>query len=119
ESIKWTILGVLRTSDDGTRLAKLRSLDPPADDAALLALTGCAWLSKNPTKAQALLRQALDNEFARPTGDDVNIDFIANILVDLLSDAKKYDDAADIYRREFARGGPKDIHGVPSALLNL
>jgi tetratricopeptide (TPR) repeat protein len=119
ESVRWTIENSLRTTDDGSHLAVLRLIQPPPDDAPMLALCGMAWMAANPDRARPLLEQAVKVGLASPADDDGEIDFLIGRLVDLDVYAHQYDAAADLLRKELKANPPTDNQNVPLPLLNL
>jgi tetratricopeptide (TPR) repeat protein len=118
-SVRWSIFHELRTHDDGIHLIKLRRTDPAADDPALAALYGVAWLSADSPKAAPLLRQAIDEEYKNPSDNAGELDFVVNSLVDLEEYARHFDVAANLLRAELKRDPPLDKQMVPLPLIRL
>ncbi len=116
-AVQWTIVTCLREQDD---LARCRAVQPPAGDSRMLAICGYAQLLAT-TYRQAIddLRACANLEFADPTDDDGEFDFVIRFLADLACQQKQYDEAADWRRKELRRGSAPDQMGVPTALLEL
>jgi len=117
--VRWSIVHVLRTTDDGSHLAKLRLTNPPPGDAPLTALCGLAWLAADSPRAEPLLAQAVRLAYKNPTPDDGELDFVVGLLVDLETADKKYDDAAKVLREELKHTTPTDSLNVPVPLARL
>jgi tetratricopeptide (TPR) repeat protein len=119
DAVRWTAVHELRTADFQPRLAKLRLVDPPPDDAPLTALCGLAWLACDSSKAEPLLSQAVQGAFNRPSDDDGELDLIIGSLVDLEESDRHYDVAASLLRTELTRSPPVDKQNVPLPLPRL
>jgi tetratricopeptide (TPR) repeat protein len=117
--VRWTIVARLREMDQGPQLQPYRDLTPPADDPAMLALCGYALEDTDFKKSLADFQAAADLEFASPSDDDGEMGRIVGILVDDAVQQKQYDRAADLRRKELARGSQPDESNVPTALLEL
>jgi tetratricopeptide (TPR) repeat protein len=119
ESVRWQIEMALRTTDDGSHLAKLRQIQPRPDDAPMSALCGMAWMAADPTRAKPLLEQAVKAGLASSADDGGELDFIVDRLVDLDTYQKQYDAAADLLRRELKANPATDAQDIPLPLLSL
>ncbi|MGA2231062.1 MAG: hypothetical protein ABSH22_09200, partial [Tepidisphaeraceae bacterium] len=119
-SVRWQIFHDLRTvPDDTAKLSKFRRTDPPADDPALAALYGMAWMETGAKQWEALFGQAVATEMKSPSDDKGEVDFLVNTLVDADEADQHYDDAAQLLRREIKRGAPVDRQSVPLPLSRL
>ena len=119
DEVRWAVVHELRTADDGPRLAKLRKTDAPRNDPPLAALYGAAWLAADPVKAQPLLEQAVEGEFRNPSADGGEVDFIVSSLARLYVVDQRYDAAADLDRRAWARDAAAGGTDAPPPLLDL
>lgn len=118
-AVRWTIVTCFREHDRGPQLVGFRALIPPRDDPQMLALCGYAQLSADPATATKYLNRCAILEFANPTDDDGEFDFVIRMLADEACARGEYAQAADLRRKEFARGSPQDAAGVSTALLEL
>jgi tetratricopeptide (TPR) repeat protein len=118
-SVRWTIFHELRTNMDSGPLAKLRRNEVPDDDPAMKALYGLAWLEVDASRAKPLLTEAVEDEFADPSDDGGEVDFVISCLLGMDVGAGQLDTAADLLRRELDRGAPTDRQKVPLPLLTL
>jgi tetratricopeptide (TPR) repeat protein len=117
--VRWTIVGIFRRSDDLTLLNRFSTVDPPQDDAPMLALCAYACLDSNPDQARKYLNRCADLEFSSPS-DDNEFDYVVQMLCDFAVQDKQYAAAADLRRKQYARGSPVDEDdGTPTALLEL
>jgi len=117
-AVRWTIVSRLRGLDQGPQLAHLRTVEPP-NDPPMLALCGYARLAVDPSDAQRLLQRCADLEFARPSDDEGEFDFVVGTLAELACRQKQYDAAAQLRRRQYARGSHSDEADISIALLEL
>lgn len=118
-AVRWTIVTCFRQRDRGPQLTGFRALVPAADDPQMLALCGYAQLSVDLPTAIKYLKRCADLEFANPTDDDGEFDFVVRVLADDACGRGQFAEAADYRRKEFARGSPADEAGVSTALLEL
>jgi hypothetical protein len=116
--VRWTIVGFLRRLNNDTLLARYRTVEPPQDDPPMLALCAYARLDANPAQARQFLNRCADLEFSAPS-DDGEFDNVIQVLCDFAVQDKAYAAAADLRRKQYARGSPDDGEGIPSALLEL
>ena len=117
-AVRWTIVARLREMDEGPQLARLRTIQP-SDDSPMLALCGYARLAVDPWDAQRLLQRCADLEFATPSDDDGEFDDVVTTLTQLACRQKQFELAAQLRRKQFARGSQSDEAGVSIALLEL
>jgi tetratricopeptide (TPR) repeat protein len=115
-AVQWTIVSWLRQVGN---LDGLRNVQAPADNSRLLALCGYARLLSDPPAAAEYLRQCAELEFADPADDGGEFDMVVHLLADYDCDHHQYDQAAQLRRRELARGSPSDQAGVQVALIEL
>ncbi len=118
-AVRWTIIGCLRERDRGPELAPFRNIKPDPGDAPMLALCGDALLYIDRNAAENDLRRCAELEFALPTDDDREFDQVISTLCDLACGRQDYDAAADLRRKQLARGCPPDEMNVPIALVEL
>jgi tetratricopeptide (TPR) repeat protein len=118
-SVRWFLVGAFRESNNDKLLAYFRTIDPAADDAPMLTLCGNAWLDMDAPKAQKMLQQAANLEFAKPSDDSGQVDELVRTLAELDILQKNPDGAADLWRKEYTRGSEIDATGVPTALTEL
>ena len=117
-AVRWTIDSRLREMDEGPQLARFRTIQP-ADDPPLLALCGYARLAVDPPGAQRLLQRCAELEFASASDDDGEFDYVVTTLTQLACRQKQFELAAQLRRKQFARGSQSDEAGVSIALLEL
>jgi tetratricopeptide (TPR) repeat protein len=118
-AVRWFLVLVFRQSNDDKIMAHFRTVEPAADDAPMLALCGNAWLDNDVPKAQKMLQQAADLEFAKPSDDSGEVDQLVRMLADLDIMQKNLNGAADLWRKEYTRGSVVDVAGIPTALMEL
>ena len=115
-AVQWTIVSCLRQIGN---LDPFRAAQPNANNSRLLALCGYARMTSDPPGAIEYLRQCAELEFADPVDDGGEFDFVINVLCDSACDQKNYLEAANLRRREVARGSITDDSGIPKALAGL
>jgi tetratricopeptide (TPR) repeat protein len=115
-AVQWTVVASLREQDD---LDRCRAVQPIADNSRVLALCGYAQLLADVPTGINDLRECARLEFANPTDDDGEFDFVIRFLADEACLRRQFDEAADWRRKELARGSEPDQSGVPTALLEL
>jgi tetratricopeptide (TPR) repeat protein len=117
--VRWTIAARIRDSDPAGTLQRFRDMTPPPDDPPILALCGYANLEFNPDQARKYLLACADLEMAKPSDDDGEFEYVVRSLCDLDCTQQRYAEAAQLRRRQYARGGAVDEEGVPISLLEL
>lgn len=117
--VRWTIAARMRDSDPAGMLQQFRDIIPSPDDPPMLALCGYANLDIDPEKARKYLLACADLEFAKPSDDDGEFETVMLSLCDLDCAQNRYDEAAQLRRKQYARGGAVDEQGVPQSLLEL
>jgi tetratricopeptide (TPR) repeat protein len=116
-AVQWTIVECLR--EQGS-LDGFQSITPAPDDSRQLAVCGYARLSSDVAGAMDYLSQCAELEFAEPTDDDGEFDFVIRFLADAECQQKRYDEAADWRRKEIQRGSTvEQSSGIPQAMLEL
>ena len=115
-AVQWSIVKCLREQG---HLDAFQAVQPPADDSRLLALCGYARLSGDLPAALDELRQSAELEFANPTDDEGEFDFVIRFLAGADVQRKRFDRAADWRRKEFARGSGLEQAGISAPLLEL
>jgi tetratricopeptide (TPR) repeat protein len=115
-AVQWMIVSCLRQLGN---LDPFRAAQPDANNSRLLALCGYARVTFDPPGAIEYLRQCAELEFADPVDDGGEFDFVINLLCDSACDQKNYREAANLRRRELARGSAADDSGIPKALAGL
>jgi tetratricopeptide (TPR) repeat protein len=118
-AVRWTIVSRLRGLDQGPQLAHLRTVQPPQNDPPMLALCGYARLAVDPSGARRFLQRCADLEFAAPSDDDSEFDFVVTTLAELACRQKQFNAAAQLRRRQYARGSQTDEADISIALLEL
>jgi tetratricopeptide (TPR) repeat protein len=116
--VRWTIVSRLREMDQGPQLARFRMVEP-WDDPPMLALCGYARSQVDPPGARRLLQRCADLEFANPSDDDGEFDVVVEALSQLACQQQQFDLAAQLRRKQFARGSQSDESGISIALLEL
>jgi predicted Zn-dependent protease len=119
DTVRWSIVGVLQAEDDGSHLARLRKMTPPATDGPMSALCALACLAADSPRAMPLLQQAIKQAIAHPADNQQETDFLIGCLADLETDARHYDAAAETLREELKQSPPLDAQNVPLPLLKL
>jgi tetratricopeptide (TPR) repeat protein len=117
--VRWTIVARLRDSDPAGMLERCRDIVPLPDDSPMLALSGYANLDIDPEKARKYLLACVDLEFAKPSDDDGEFEYVIESLSALDCADQRYDEAAQLRRKQYARGGAEDEQGVPVPLIEL
>ncbi|MDP9173301.1 MAG: hypothetical protein M3O30_05485 [Planctomycetota bacterium] len=117
--VRWTIVGRIRERDQGPEMARFRAIEPYPDDAPMLALCGFAHLEFDQVKAIKYFQKCAEIEFASPNDDDGEFEYVIRALADLDCNQKKYEAAAELRRRQIARGSTVDDAGAQSALTEL
>jgi tetratricopeptide (TPR) repeat protein len=115
-SVQWTIVSCLR---ERNQLDSFRDVQPPMDDAPLLAACAYAQYAADPVAALDDLKQCASLELANPTDAGGEFDFVIQALAEEDVRGRHYDAAADWRRKEFLHGSPPDRAGVQTALLEL
>jgi tetratricopeptide (TPR) repeat protein len=106
--VRWAILGQLRRLIGANRLpaeAIPQDIDRPPN----LALAGLAIERQDPDRSMALLERALEVEAKQPTADP-EIVLIYFDLANRYVARRRFDDAAKMYRRGYARNPAVTIH---------
>ncbi len=116
--VRWTIAGQFRRMGDADLLSRFRDIQPTENDPPLLALGAYARLETDPDQARKLLARCADLEFANPC-DDSEFDYVVDLLCDFDVADKNYAAAADLRRKQYARGSTTDESGIPLPLLEL
>jgi tetratricopeptide (TPR) repeat protein len=116
--VRWTIVGLLRRLDDGTLFSRFASVQPPQDDPPMLALCAYARIDSEPDDARKMLARCANLEFANPS-EDPEFDYVIELLCDFDVQDKNYAGAADLRRKQYARGSTTDESGIPVPLLEL
>ncbi len=120
DEVRWTIVEVLRRDVSERHLQRLRALSTDNASAPMLAAIGWAWWPKDRDLALRLYEKAVAGDARQPAEDHGAIGFVFAALADRAIEAKDYDGAAAIIRRQAARE-PADAGGlaVPQPVLAL
>ena len=118
DEVRWAILGHLRATFKKPPLPEQVAMVSRAPN---LALAGWAREKFDYPAAMKIYRRCIDLETDQPTQDHGNADFVFETLFNIYVFDKKYDDAAQVYRIQFARK-PESIdkpEGVTNRLDEL
>ncbi len=123
ETVRWAIVGHFRNSLKGKIMPPLAQFDAGAsvDRAPNVALDAWAWEKKDYPTAMKLYRRCLDLEAQRPTTDNGEADFVFETLFNIYLWDKQYDEAATVYRIQYARRpeAVDSLEGVTDKLDDL
>jgi tetratricopeptide (TPR) repeat protein len=116
--VRWTIAGLFRRLEQGALLSRYRHVEPDQDDPPMLALCAYARLDTNSNQARQFLQRCADLEFANPS-DDPEFDYVIQLLCEFAVRDNQYAAAADLRRKQYARGATSDESGTPVPILEL
>lgn len=103
DTVRWAMFGYIRRGLARDLFPAPAKFDAGSSRAPNIALAGWAWEKSDYPRALRLYRRCLDTERESPSVDNGEADYVFQALVNTAMRDRRYDDAAQVYRVQYAR----------------
>lgn len=103
DTVRWAMFGYIRRGLSRDLFPPPVKFDAGSSRAPNIALAGWAWEKSDHPRALRLYLRCLEAERESPSADNGEADYVSQTLINTAMRDRRYDDAAQVYRVQYAR----------------